>query len=448
MRDVVWAVDGCRVCGRDDWLDVISFGSVPLANGFLDPADRDREEPTFPLDVVACRGCWLMGLRHVVDPEVLFSHYVYVSSDSDLMRRHMRHIVELCVDRAGLAAGDLVVELGSNVGTQLGMFADAGMRVTGVDPARNLVEVANERGIDSIPDFFGPEVAGAIARENGPARLVLGRQCFAHIPDVHNILKGVDAVLAPDGVLAIEVPYLVDLFDRNEFDTIYHEHASYYSVGTLNHLFAAHGLRVVDVERVAVHGGSIVVFAARDAAPRNPAARDTAARDTAARDTAARDAAPRLPRPVVAELLAMEERCGLTSERAYLEFAERTRRVITAVGDLVRRLVADGRRVAGYGAPSKGTTLLQFCGLSHRELEFCSDTTTLKHGKLLPGTRIPVYSPEQARRNPPDYYVLLAWNYAEEIIRKERPYLEQGGRFIVPLPEPHIVSAESAGEYI
>lgn len=416
MADIVRRVETCRVCGRSDWLEVISFGPVELANGFLEPASEYPGEPRYPLDVVACRGCWLMCLRHVVDPETLFAHYVYVSQESDGLNRHMRRIVDGCIAKAGLVAGDLVVELGSNIGTQLELFAEHGLRVVGVDPARNLAKVANDRGIETIADFFGPAVSGPIARDKGQASLVLGRQCFAHIDDVHNVLDGVDAVLAPDGMLVIEVPYLVDLLDQNQFDTIFHEHLSYYSLGTLSQLLQSHGMRVVDVHRANVHGGSIVVFATADPG--------------------------RQPEPAVAGLLALEDKLGLRTERPYLELADRTRQVTTTVREQVRELVADGKRVAGYGAASKGCTLLQMCGLGSADLEFCSDTTPLKQGKVLPGTHIPVWSPEQAAQRPPDYYLLLAWNYADDIIRKEHAFLDQGGRFIVPIPEPRIVSAE------
>lgn len=416
MQDVIRRVDACRVCGGTDWIDVLSFGAKPLANGFLEPAAGYPDEPSYPLDVAVCPTCWLMSLRQVIDPAALFSHYVYVTSDSDQMRRHMRHIVELCTRRAGLSSGQLVVEMGSNIGTQLSMFRGSGYRTVGVDPARNLAEIANGRGIPTLPTFFGAEVGERIAQHHGRADLVLGRQCFAHIDDVHDVLNGVDAVLSPDGTVVIEVPYLLDLLAENQFDTIYHEHLSYLSLTTFGHLFARHGLRVVDVERVPVHGGSILVFGARETSGRQPA-------------------------PAVANLLELERRQGLTSPEAYLAFAARTRRVIGEIRTLVRKLAAAGKRVAGYGAPSKGTALLQFCGLGPDEVVFCSDTTTLKHGKVLPGTHIPVWSPEQARQQPPDYYLLLAWNYAEEIIHKERDFLNSGGAFIVPIPEPRVVTA-------
>ncbi|WP_433259959.1 class I SAM-dependent methyltransferase [Actinosynnema sp. CS-041913] len=415
MQDIE-RVDRCRVCGRDDWLDIISFGSAPLANGLLDPAADDADEQAYPLDVALCRECGLMSLRHIVNPEKLFRYFVWVSSDSALMTRHRQRVFGWCAEKSGMAAGDLVVEMGSNVGTQLALFQERGLRTVGVDPARNLARIANDRGVETVADFFGPEVTASIRETHGAAKLVMGHQCFAHIDDVHNVLDGVDRVLAPDGTLVIEVPYVLDLLDENQFDTIYHEHLSYYSLTTLSRLFASHGLPVVDVERADVHGGSIVVFAAREGSGRRPSAR-------------------------VADLLALEERRGLTTARPYLEFADRTRRTIDAIGDVVRGLAAEGKRIAGYGAPSKGSTLLQMCGLTPAEVQFCSDTTSFKQGKLLPGSRIPIRSPEQARAQAPDYYLLLAWNYAEEIIAKEQAFLDAGGRFIVPIPQPRIVDS-------
>jgi SAM-dependent methyltransferase len=415
MVDVVTRVENCRVCDAEDWLEVISLGDHELANGFLEPG-VPVDEPKYPLDVIVCRNCWLMSIRHTIDPDVLFSNYVYVTSDSDLIKNHMARIVSLSASRFGVRPGDLVVELGSNIGTQLGLFQDAGMRVCGVDPAQNLVAIANSRGIESIPDFFGASSAARVEAKHGKAAFILGRQCFAHIDGVHNVLDGVTTVIAPDGVVAIEVPYLVDLLDENQFDTIFHEHLSYYSFGTLRTLFARHGLRMIDVERAPVHGGSIIVFGTPEASPRVAA-------------------------ESVDKLIALEERRGIYSEQAYHDFAESTRQVITEVNSLVKDLAAQGKRVAGYGTPSKGCALLQFCGLNSEDLVYTTDTTPGKQDKLTPGTHVPVWSPEKAKTDPPDYYLLLAWNYAEEIIRKEREFLEQGGKFIVPIPRPRIVSA-------
>lgn len=418
MQDIVRPIDECRVCGHNDWLDVISFGSTPLAGNLLGEGDDTADEPRFPLEVVVCRECWLMTLRHVIEPDVLFGHYLYVASDAGSIIEHMRRLVDLCIERIGLTGDDLVVEFGSNTGAHLELFQKAGMRVFGVDPARNLAEISNERGVETVPSGFTAEVGQKIAAEHGPARLVFGRQCFAHIPDIHEVLNGVSALLAPDGLFFVEVPYLVELLANNQFDTIFHEHLSYFSLAALCRLFESHGLRVVDVHTAGVHGGSIVVFAA-------PATADHEVR------------------PVVAEMLARERRHGIAEERTYREFAERTERVRTQIRELVRGLVAEGKSVAGYGAPTKGSALLDACGLGHEEIRFCSDTTTLKQGKIFPGSGIPIWSPEQASAQVPDYYLLLAWNYAPEIIRKEKSFLDNGGRFIVPIPEPRVISAES-----
>ncbi|WP_369211245.1 class I SAM-dependent methyltransferase [Streptomyces flavofungini] len=418
MQDIVRPIDQCRVCGHNDWLDVVSFGSTPLAGNLLGPEDDPGEETRFPLEVVVCRECHLMTLRHVIEPDVLFGHYRYVASDAGSIVQHMRRLVDLCTRRLGLTGQDLVVEFGSNTGAHLELFQQAGMRVLGVDPARNLAEMANDRGVESIPSGFTAHVGREIASGHGRARLVYGRQCFAHIPDIHEVLDGVSALLAPDGLCFVEVPYLVELLANNQFDTIFHEHLSYFSLGALCRLFESHGLRVVDVQTAEVHGGSIVVFAA-------PAAADPEVR------------------PSVTDMLAEEQRQGIAEERTYRRFAERTERLRTQIRDLVRGVVADGGTVAGYGAPTKGSALLDACGLGRAEIRFCSDTTVLKQGKILPGSRIPIWSPEQAAEQVPDYYLLLAWNYAPEIIEKEKAFLENGGRFIVPIPEPRVISAET-----
>lgn len=404
----------CRVCAGTDWQEVVSFGPVPLANGFLEPADSYTDEPRFPLGAISCRGCRLMSVTHVVDPEVLYRSYPYVTSDSATITGHMQYVAETCRRRFGLEPGSLVVEIGSNTGVQLAAFQNAGMRALGVDPARNLAAVANERGVETLPEFFSAETAALVARTHGPARLVLGRHVFAHIDDVAGVVNGVRTLLAPDGVFAIEVPYALDLMEKVAFDTIYHEHLSYFTVGTLATLFERHGMRLFDVERSSVHGGSILVFAGRDESLWRT-------------------------RQSVGELLDLEECAELGDDDVYRDFARNVERIRDELPALVRGLIADGRRIAGYGASAKGNTILNVCGLGLDELEYCSDTTELKQGKVLPGTHVPVRSPEYARRNPPDHFLLLAWNYAEEIVRKESGFLASGGSFVIPIPKPSLV---------
>jgi novobiocin biosynthesis protein NovU/D-mycarose 3-C-methyltransferase len=407
----------CRVCGGCDWQDVVSFGPVPLADSFLDPAESYDDEPYYPLGVISCRSCRLMSLTHVVDPETLYRTYPYVTSESDTMARHMRFVAEVCRERFALAADSLVVEIGSNTGTQLKVFQEHGMRTVGVDPARNLAMVANAAGIETVPEFFTPATAAGIRARCGPARLVLGRHVFAHIDHLAGVAAGVRALLGPEGVFAVEVPHALELLRRREFDTIYHEHLSYFFVSTLVTLFEQHGLRVIDIERLSVHGGSLLVFVGRG------------------------DGVWPV-RPILHELLAEEERSGIHGDEIYRGFADDVDRLSDELVTLVRRLVADGKRLAGYGAPAKGNTLLNVCRLGPRELEFCCDTTELKQGKVLPGTHIPVHSPDYAKTQAIDYYLLLAWNYSEEILRKETDFVAAGGRFILPVPRPTIVPPE------
>lgn len=410
-QGVYRTVTTCRVCGSERWQDVISFGRVPLANGFLEPADSYPDEGAYPLEVVSCRECRLLSLTAVVDPQVLYRTYSYVTSDSETMARHMRTVVELSRER--LPAGDgLVVELGSNTGDQLLAFKEAGLRVLGVDPARNLATIAEERGVPTVAEYFDSATAKAVAAEHGKASLILGRHVFAHIDNVADVLAGARELLAEDGLFTVEVPYAVDLVERRAFDTIYHEHLSYFLISTLDRLFARHGLRTVDVRRMAVHGGSVLVSAGFADGPWRTHER-------------------------VRELIDLERDGGYLSDGVYEEFAAGVEKICAELTDLVRSLVADGHRIAGYGASAKGTTLLSVLGLGRGELEFCTDTTPQKQGRVTPGTHIPVLAPEDVVR-PPDYYLLLAWNYAEEILRKESDFLDAGGGFVIPVPEPRV----------
>ncbi|MFI6230587.1 methyltransferase domain-containing protein [Micromonospora echinospora] len=411
--EIAKKVTTCRVCGASNWQDVISFGAVPLANAYL---DEPGPEDAYPLELVSCRECRLLSLTVVVDPKVLYRTYSYVTSESETMTRHMREVARLCGERVG--SGGLVVELGSNTGNQLQFFQAAGHPVLGVDPARNLAEIAAQRGVPTLAEYFGAEIAGRIAAEHGRASLILGRHVFAHIDDLTDVLAGVRALLTDDGLFAIEVPYAVDLLDQVAFDTVYHEHLSYFLISTLDRLFARHGLRTVDVRRLAVHGGSVLV---------------TAARADSRWETGER----------VGELIAYEKEQGLHTDARYEQFAARVRTTCKELTDLVRKEVANGRRVAGYGASAKGTTLLNICRLTRAEVQFCTDTTPQKQGRFTPGTHIPILAPTDVAEQP-DLYLMLAWNYAEEILRREAAYLDAGGGFIIPVPEPVVHTRREA----
>src|SRR5438067_6158583 len=253
----VRTVTTCRVCGARDWRDVISFGSVPLANTYADAETAPGDQPRYPLEVMRCQTCRLVCLRHVVSAETLYRDYFYVTSTARAVDAHMRWVASECMDRYAVPRNGLVVEIGSNVGTQLQIFRQAGARVLGVDPAKNLSQVAERNGVPTVPEFFDAELAAATVTEHGNANVIIGRHVFAHIDDLTEILAGVRTLLHRDGVFVVEVPYLLDLLTKNQFDTIYHEHLSYFSVATLERVFSAHGLRLLDVRHADVHGGSV-----------------------------------------------------------------------------------------------------------------------------------------------------------------------------------------------
>lgn len=415
MVEAVTPVTTCRVCGATDWRNIISLGSMPLANSYVDVDVRPEDEEKYALEIMRCRRCFLVSVGHVVDPAILYRNYLYYSSDALMVTSHMHRVVSLCLNEFDMAPNDLVVELGSNTGTQLKLFRDAGMRVLGVDPAINLRAIAEGHGVPTLPEFFSAEVAAKIAADHGDAGLILGRHVFAHIDELSDTLAGVRNLLSSDGLFVIEVPYLLELLRKNQFDTIYHEHLSYFSVSTLRELFVRHGLKIVDVKHMDVHGGSILVFASLEGSKWNA-------------------------REGVFEALESEEHFGLRRDETYQSFATRVDETNRELRDLIHSISKEGKTIAGYGAPAKGNTLLNFCGISKREVAFCTDTTEAKQGKLLPGTGIPIVPPQHGVDNPPDYYLLLAWNYAEEIVEKELAYLAAGGQFIVPIPKVKTIS--------
>lgn len=410
------AVSSCRVCGAQDWREVISLGHLPLADSFLEPSEQSADEPRYPLEVISCRKCQLMSLTHVVNPEILYRSYPYETSESRTIADHMDFVASYLCQRFSIARGGLVVEIGSNTGAQLQRFRDRDQRTIGVDPARNIAETANKRGIETLSEFFGEDTANRILEEHGRADLIIGRHVLAHIDAVGDVCRGARRLLRDSGVLAVEVPYAVDMLEKVEFDTIYHEHLSYFTIKALTTLFARNGMRIVEVEELTVHGGSILVVAARD--------------DSAHAES-----------PTVARMLGREHRLELATDLPYVQFRHQVERNQRDLVALTRQLVGLGHNVAGYGAPAKGNTLLGSCGIGRDMVPFCLDTTPSKQGKLLPGTHIPVHSPREASEHQIDYYLLLAWNYQDEIVAKEADFVASGGRFIVPHPRPNIIPA-------
>lgn len=404
----------CRACGGARLERFLSLGPTPLANAFLNRERLAEPEPTFPLDVYLCGDCSLVQLRDVVSPELLFKDYVYVSSTSESFVAHFRSFAEDAVDRFGLERGSLVVDVGSNDGILLRPFQELGMRVLGVDPAENVARLATRAGIETLPVFFDEGIAREIVRTRGPAKVVTGTNVFAHVDRPQRFMAAARELLSDDGVFIAEFPYLADLFEKNLFDTVYHEHLSYFSVKPLTMLFPRMGFEIVELRRVPTHGGSLRVFA---------------------RKTPTAAAAG----PSVEELLLLERELGLGELRTWLEFAERVRRNKEALRSLLEGLKTRGKRIAGYGAPAKGNTLLNYFQLGPEQLDYIVEDSAFKQGLYTPGTRIPVVAPDRLRKDRPDFILLLAWNFAGPIMEKLSSFKREGGRFILPVPEPKVV---------
>ncbi|MCX8157662.1 MAG: class I SAM-dependent methyltransferase [Verrucomicrobiae bacterium] len=403
----------CRACGAAGARLILDLGVQPLANNLLREEDLARPEPKFPLRLVVCPACWMLQIADDVPPVQLFSEYLYFSSFSDTMLRHAQAAAERYCREFRLGAQSLVIEIASNDGYLLKNFVAAGVPCLGIEPAANIAQVAREKGIPTLVEFFGLALAQRLAGEGRRADLILGNNVFAHAPDTNDFVAGLKHLLRPGGRVILEFPYGVEFLEKTEFDTIYHEHVYYFTLTALQPLFRRHGLEVVGVERLPIHGGSLRLLAAH--------------------------AGTAEPAPAVAALLAEEQRAGLTTLAPYEAFAARVRRLKAELTALVGRLRQEGRTVAAYGASAKGSTLLNYFGLGRGQLEFIADRSPYKQGRLSPGVHLPIVPPEELLRRRPDYTLLLTWNFAEEILQQQAAYRAAGGKFILPIPEVRII---------
>ncbi|MBI3402962.1 MAG: class I SAM-dependent methyltransferase [Acidobacteria bacterium] len=398
----------CRICGSDRLVLLVDYGDMPLAGGFL-TRDELAYQTAFPLRLARCAECTLMQILDVVPPADIFTQYSYVSSTTRTLIDHFAEMGAEIVAAEG-AAGRLVVEFGCNDGVLIRPLRAAGARVVGVDPSDVALRASREDGWPLVQAYFDDTAAARVKAAHGPARIVTGNNVFAHVDDLHAIVRGVTALLEDDGVFIFEVQYQGDLLALVQYDTVYHEHTCYHSLTALARLLDTHGLRIVDVKRIPIHAGSIRVTAARANTPRQPA-------------------------PIVAQML--------EAERAWK--VDRFGEQVEARRQSLRHLVVDlrraGRRVVGYGAAGRSTILLNFCGLGPDLVEYVLDMSPLRSGKYVPGVSIPIVPPEPFHANPPNYAIMTAWNYEPEIVRKEQDFLHGGGRFIVPLPDVRIIGA-------
>jgi SAM-dependent methyltransferase len=404
----------CRSCGGASLVPIVSLGNQPLANSYPRVSDLTAEEPRYPLDLVRCRVCQLVQITELVPPEVLFRDYLYLSSFSPTMLRHAKELVERVIAERALGPHSLAVEVASNDGYLLQNYVRAGVPVLGIEPAANVAEIAErERGVRTLAEFFDAQVADRLRGEGVRADVIHANNVLAHVADLNGFVAGFRKLLADDGVLISESPYLRPFLANVEFDTIYHEHLYYYSLTALSHLFTRHELVIGDCEPIAIHGGSLRIFV-RHARSARPSAR-------------------------VQALLDEERAWGVDREEPYLVFASEVERVRRDVASLVRRLRSEGKRVAAYGAAAKGTVLLNAAGLNAADIDFVCDKNPLKQGRVMPGVHVPIVAPQELLARQPDYCLLLAWNFADEIRSEQAEYLARGGRFIIPIPTPSII---------
>jgi len=408
------ALHACRLCGTDLTRTFVDLGMSPLCESYLSAEQLDEAEAFYPLHVRLCESCLLVQIPAYVSGEHIFSDYAYFSSYSDSWVAHAKQYAEVMTDRLGLTPDSLVTEVASNDGYLLQHFVASGIPVLGVEPAANVAEAARERGIPTVVQFLGPQTGQEIAQQHGRADLVAGNNVFAHVPDIRGFAAGLRALVKDTGLVTLEFPHLLRLIERRQYDTIYHEHFSYLSLLTSSRALATAGLRVIDVDELGTHGGSLRVYARPEEGAGEPTSR-------------------------VKAVLAEEEAAGLHTVAGHEGFAGD---VLQIKSDLLKFLLAaaaDGRSVAGYGAPGKGNTLLNHCGVRSDLLQYTVDRSPVKQGKFLPGTHIPIYAPERLAETRPDYILVLPWNLRDEITAQLSYVRSWGGRLVFPIPTLEVV---------
>ncbi len=407
----------CRFCGSDLETTMIDLGMHPLCESFLTLDELDQMEPFYPLHVRVCGQCFLAQIGEYVSPEQIFDDYAYYSSFSTAWLEHARKYVAMMIDRFDLGEDTNVLEIASNDGYLLQFFQKEGANVLGVEPSSNVAAAAREKGIDSIPEFFNATLAERLQLEGYQADLVVGNNVLAHTPDINGFVAGLPLVLSPTGVATFEFPHLMRLMEQNQFDTIYHEHWSYLSLGTAQRVFAQHGMTVFDVEELWTHGGSLRLYVKPDGDTSKPV------------------------QDSVSALLRREEEFGLFDLATYANFSEKVKATKRALLSLLTEAKDAGKSIVIYGAAGKGNTLLNYCGIGTDFIDYACDMNPYKHGRYTPGTHIPIFSPERIEETKPDLVLLLPWNIKGELMEQLSYISEWGGQFVVPIPGASIIEA-------
>lgn len=404
----------CRSCGAGLERTFVDLGMSPLANSYIKPEQTNRMEPFYPLHVYVCEKCLLVQLEQFSTPQDIFSDYAYFSSFSDSWLAHARTYVDMIVDRFRFNQNSRVVEIASNDGYLLKNFVSHGIPVLGVEPAANVAEVAREKGINTKVAFFGEKTAGGLVDDGWAADLIIGNNVLAHVPDLNDFVRGLKVLLKPTGLITMEFPHLLQLVEQNQFDTIYHEHFSYFSFIAVERVFSRHGMQLFDVEELPTHGGSLRIYACHESDTSKPT------------ETRAK------------ELKSREEAIGFGNLSHYLSFGPQVEATKRKLLSFLIAAKHEGKRVVGYGAPAKGNTLLNYCGIRTDFVDYTVDRSPHKQGHFLPGVHIPIYDPEQVRATKPDYLLILPWNIRGEVMHQMSYIREWGGKFVVPIPEVQV----------
>ncbi|MBD2580498.1 class I SAM-dependent methyltransferase [Oscillatoria sp. FACHB-1406] len=406
----------CRCCSSPLHHTFVDLGMSPPCESYRSAEQLNEMEAFYPLHVYVCDRCFLVQLQEYVTPAEIFTEYAYFSSYSDTWLQHAKTYTDMAVQRFGLNAESLVVELASNDGYLLQYFLAKGIPILGVEPAANVAEVAIRKGISTLVEFFGEETAKAMLARGESADLIVGNNVLAQVPDVNDFVKGMKVLLKPQGVITMEFPHLMRLMEENQFDTIYHEHFSYFSFIATEAIFDAQGLTLFDVEEIPTHGGSLRIYA---------------------RHTEDET------QPISEQAMALKKRelaAGFDRLDSYTAFAEQVKETKRKLLDFLIKAKREGKTIAGYGAPGKGNTLLNYCGIRTDFIDYTVDRNPYKQGKFLPGTHIPIFSPEKIHETQPDYVLILPWNFKEEIMQQMAGIREWGGQFVVPIPEVKVYS--------
>ena len=408
----ITAVERCRICGSPNLTTFIHLGPIPIPNGFLKKSELNFHEKSYPLDACFCTKCSLVQLAHITRPNVMFKNYAYIPSTSTTMVDHFNELADIAAKSANLTSKDLVIDIGSNDGTLLKSFKKKGIKILGVDPAKNLAQVANREGIRTLNDYFTKRIAAKIKAKYGLAKVITATNVVAHVHDLHDFFEGIKLLLSPDGIFIAEFPYLLDLIEKVEFDTIYQEHLAYFSVTSFSKLMSSHSLSLADVERLEVHGGSLRCIVKTGRGNKNPK---------------------------VKRLLDLELKKGLKNPSTYLKFASQVENQRHSLVSLLLSLRKKNKHIAGYGASAKGNIMTNYCKIGPETLDYIVDSISYKQGKFTPGMHIPIYPETKLIEDKPDYVLMLAWNFADEIIKKQAKFRKSGGKFILTTPKLRIV---------